>query len=182
MNCSPQGFSFHGILQARILEWVAISFSRESNPGLLHCRIILHSRSHLGIPSLYNKWFTIFFFPILYLLNRFFHKGKVLNSDGVQFISLSFYGLCFGVKCKNYSPSLRSQSFSPAFLESFIVLRFAFKPMVPFELIFVKGMRLRLRGFWFYFGGFFFLYGYSVGLTPLIKSLSFLHRIAFVFL
>ena len=26
--CSPQGSSVHGILQARILEWVAISFSR----------------------------------------------------------------------------------------------------------------------------------------------------------
>ena len=28
MDCSPQGSSVHGILQARILEWVAISFSR----------------------------------------------------------------------------------------------------------------------------------------------------------
>ena len=28
MDCSPQGFSVHGIFQARILEWVAISFSR----------------------------------------------------------------------------------------------------------------------------------------------------------
>ena len=28
MNCSPSGFSVHGISQARILEWVAISFSR----------------------------------------------------------------------------------------------------------------------------------------------------------
>jgi len=27
--------SLHGIFHARILEWVAISFSRESNPGLL---------------------------------------------------------------------------------------------------------------------------------------------------
>ena len=27
-NCSPPGSSVHGILQARILEWVAISFSR----------------------------------------------------------------------------------------------------------------------------------------------------------
>ena len=26
MDCSPPGFSVHGILQARILEWVAISF------------------------------------------------------------------------------------------------------------------------------------------------------------
>ena len=31
MNCSPSGSSAHGILQARILEWVAISFFRESS-------------------------------------------------------------------------------------------------------------------------------------------------------
>ena len=29
MDCSPAGSSVHGILQARTLEWVAISFSRE---------------------------------------------------------------------------------------------------------------------------------------------------------
>ena len=44
----------HGILQARILEWVAISFSRrifptqESNLGLPHCRQILHQLSQQG--------------------------------------------------------------------------------------------------------------------------------------
>ena len=43
VDCSPPGSSFHGILQARIPEWVAISFSRRifptqgSNPGLPHC-------------------------------------------------------------------------------------------------------------------------------------------------
>ena len=31
MNCSPQGFSVHGILQARILECIAIPFSRGSS-------------------------------------------------------------------------------------------------------------------------------------------------------
>ena len=31
MDCSLPGFS-HGIIQARVLEWVAISFSRESSP------------------------------------------------------------------------------------------------------------------------------------------------------
>ena len=30
MNCSPPGSSVHGILQARILEWVVIPFSRRS--------------------------------------------------------------------------------------------------------------------------------------------------------
>ena len=34
MNCSLSGSSIHGISQARILEWVAISFSRgSSRPG-----------------------------------------------------------------------------------------------------------------------------------------------------
>ena len=32
MDCSPPGSSVHGILQAKILEWVAISFSRASSP------------------------------------------------------------------------------------------------------------------------------------------------------
>ena len=31
MGCSPPSFSVHGIFQARILEWVAISFSRGSS-------------------------------------------------------------------------------------------------------------------------------------------------------
>ena len=35
MDCSPPGSSVHGILQARILEWVAISFSRDlPDPGI----------------------------------------------------------------------------------------------------------------------------------------------------
>ena len=31
MDCNPPGSSVHGIFQAKILEWVAISFSRESS-------------------------------------------------------------------------------------------------------------------------------------------------------
>ena len=53
MDCLP-GSSIHGILQARILEWMAISFSRGSsrprdlNPGLPHCRQTLYHLSHQG--------------------------------------------------------------------------------------------------------------------------------------
>ena len=41
VDCSPPGSSVHGILQARILEWVAVSSSRGSSrpgiePHLLH--------------------------------------------------------------------------------------------------------------------------------------------------
>ena len=48
MDCNLPGSSVHGILQARMLEWAAISFYRESsltqelNLGLLHCRQILY--------------------------------------------------------------------------------------------------------------------------------------------
>ena len=62
IECSPQGSSVHGILQERILEWVAIPFSRGifptqgSNLGLLHCRQILYHLSHQVNPytSIFN--------------------------------------------------------------------------------------------------------------------------------
>ena len=46
MDCSTWGSSVHGILQARILEWVDVPFSMDlptqgSNIGLPHCRWIL---------------------------------------------------------------------------------------------------------------------------------------------
>ena len=52
MNCSPLGSSVHEILQARILEWVAITFCRGFsptqglNPGLQHHRQIRYHMSH----------------------------------------------------------------------------------------------------------------------------------------
>ena len=45
MDCSPPGSSVHGISQARILEWVAISFSRElPHPGMANLESVLKSR------------------------------------------------------------------------------------------------------------------------------------------
>ena len=43
MDCTPPGFSLHGISQTRKLEWIAISLlTQESNLHLLHCRQILY--------------------------------------------------------------------------------------------------------------------------------------------
>ena len=57
MDCSPPDSSAHGILQARILEWVAFPFSRGFpnpgiKPGLLHCRQILYQLNHQGSPRI----------------------------------------------------------------------------------------------------------------------------------
>ena len=56
LDCSLPGSSVHGISQARILEWVGISFSRgssltqRSNPGLPLWQVDSLPLSHLGIP------------------------------------------------------------------------------------------------------------------------------------
>ena len=57
MDCSLPGSSVHGILQERILEWVAFPPSGDLltqglNPGLLHCRQILYQLSHQGSPRI----------------------------------------------------------------------------------------------------------------------------------
>ena len=49
--CDPMDYTVHGILRARILEWVAWVFPTQgSNSGLSHCRQILYHMSHQGSP------------------------------------------------------------------------------------------------------------------------------------
>ena len=51
MDCSPPGCSVHGILQARILEWVAIRLPRDlPNPGI--------KPASLKVPALAGRFFT----------------------------------------------------------------------------------------------------------------------------
>ena len=63
MDCSAPGSSVHGILQARILDWVSISFSRGSSLprdgssfSCISCtgRQTLYHKRHLGSP--YQIW------------------------------------------------------------------------------------------------------------------------------
>ena len=60
MDCSPSGSSVHGLLLARILEWVAMSSSRGSSRPRDRtqvsyvssiCRWILYHWCHLGSPE-----------------------------------------------------------------------------------------------------------------------------------
>ena len=48
MDCSPPGSSVHGVLQARILEWVAIPFSRSSR-----------ARDRTWVSYIAGRFFTI---------------------------------------------------------------------------------------------------------------------------
>ena len=49
MDCSPPGSSVHGILQARILRWVAISFSRGSS----------QPRDQTQVSCIAGRYFTV---------------------------------------------------------------------------------------------------------------------------
>ena len=68
VDCNPPGSSVHGILQARILEWVAMPYFRgssqgSSSPGIelaslyVSClgRQVLYHQHHLGIPEKYSR-------------------------------------------------------------------------------------------------------------------------------
>ena len=78
MDCSPPGASLHGILQARILEWVAISCSRGSslprNRTCLSCiccigRWILYHWASWEVPAgtiLITKWYWLLSIEILW--------------------------------------------------------------------------------------------------------------------
>jgi len=71
MDCSPPASSIHRILQARILVWVAIPFSREIfptqrlNPGLPHSRQILYCQSHQGSSSFSIKFIFKILSPLI---------------------------------------------------------------------------------------------------------------------
>ena len=64
MGCNPPGFSVHGILQARILEWIAIPFPRgsswSSNWTWVSC-ILYHLASLVAqtvkcLPTMWETW------------------------------------------------------------------------------------------------------------------------------
>ena len=85
--CDPMDYTVHGILQARILEWVAFPFSRGifpiqgSNPGLLHCRWILYQLSHQGSPRIL-EW-------VAYPFSR--RSSRPKNQTGVSCIAGGFF-------------------------------------------------------------------------------------------
>ena len=67
MDCSPPGSSFHGFLQARILEWVAVPFSRGSSRP--------RDQTHVSYVSCIGRW-------ILY----HWAIGQLLNTCNVVFL------------------------------------------------------------------------------------------------
>ena len=60
MDCSPPSSSVHGILQARILEWVAISFSLLSGKGSLN-NLYITSLKTIDVTSAFSQSSIIYY-------------------------------------------------------------------------------------------------------------------------
>ena len=76
MDYSPPGSSAHGILQARILEWVATSYSRGSQSMDLICASCV---SCIGRWMLYHHWTSIF--ATLHVKPFIFEENILLDID-----------------------------------------------------------------------------------------------------
>ena len=76
MGCRPPGSPVHGLLQARILEWVAVPFSRGSSPpkdqthpkGLPNCRQILYHWVTWEAPNVRVYKYTLIYTLWTYML------------------------------------------------------------------------------------------------------------------
>ena len=72
MDCSPPGFSVHGTLQARMLEWAAISYSRRS----------FWSRDRTAVAYVSCAGRQVFFFLPLAPPKKSLWLGKCLQRRG----------------------------------------------------------------------------------------------------
>ena len=87
--CNLMVYTVHGILQARILEWVAFPFLlgffpiQGLNLGLPHCGRILYQLSHKGSPRIW-EW-------VAYLFARGSSRPK--NWTGVSCVTGGFFAL-----------------------------------------------------------------------------------------
>ena len=88
-SCDPMDFSKgHGILQARIVEWVSLFLpqgifpTQRPNPGLLHCRLILYQLSYQ--PSKKEKEDKLLKDKLLSFQEKF--KGKSTWNSGSSVI------------------------------------------------------------------------------------------------
>ena len=128
MDYSPPGSSAHGILQARILEWLAIPFSRGSSQprGRIqvssNCRQILYRLSHQGSPatvesqwtSFWHVWGCVFgsqeihqwIYTHIYMYTHIYTHSLSRSQGEQMFLPAFFFLLWYQLNCLFISSSL----------------------------------------------------------------------------
>ena len=101
MDCSLPGFSFSGVFQARILEWVAIPYSR----GCSQPRDPILPKIEMGPGNNTLKYYLVFWPFIPVFLGRysgFIASGKndPTGNKRAKFLALRFKALGLGIDLK----------------------------------------------------------------------------------
>ena len=86
MDCSPPGFSIHGIFQARVLAWGAIAFSASTGQGLL--------KRHSEVESLTRSLFFCFSVSISSSLNSFYSFSVSTMWIIQMAVKIEYYWYC----------------------------------------------------------------------------------------
>ena len=114
MDCSPPGSSVHGISQVRILEWLAISFSRGSSQPRNQNSCLLRKAFLSLLAILWSsafKWVYLSFSPLLFTSLLFTAICKASPDSHFAFLSFSFLGMVLiPVSCTMSRTSVCSSS------------------------------------------------------------------------
>ena len=130
-DCSPPDSSFHGISQARTLEWVAISFCRGSvfliqglNSHLLHWQVDSLPLSHLGSPVS----------TVYYVVLTSWGKSSKHDRNSWAQEKWSAFKILSGIwakkkwECRQPTPNLSQAQFTQWLLETL----FSLSPLISF--------------------------------------------------
>ena len=125
MDWGLPGSSVHGILQATILQWVAISFSRGSSrcrnrtPGLLHFRQILHWLNFKGSPISIQSHITSLSLPLClsFCLSLLLHLPSQTPAPHTYIVNISIHYIVlakpFGFSVTSYGKTQMNSLASP---------------------------------------------------------------------
>ena len=108
MDCRPPGSSVHGILQARTLEWAAISSSRgSSDPGIKPVSASISCIAGNSLPTEPPQSPHICeFFSFLLIVNFYFHT-TVIGEKRHDMISIFFNALWLELSLRKFYMDLR---------------------------------------------------------------------------
>ena len=149
MDCSPPGTSIHGISQARIVEWVAISFSRGSNLSLLHWQVDSYRWSTRETPFLIllTKWHKIIslcspnsFFPELQIFDLTTVKSIFMGDSNIH--NYNVISIMFQTSQPNFKCYLKSPRFTHTELMVCYLLAYYFTYFTNFFFYWINNFRL----------------------------------------
>ena len=109
MDCSLPGSSVHGILQARILEWAAMPFSR----------VLCYIFSSIHLPSFFCRLASLLTICIIYYPNLQLTLSYIqIRSDQIRSVAQSCPTLCDPMNCS--TPGLPVHHQLPEFTQTHV--------------------------------------------------------------